>query len=335
MLQRVGYGVMAIAVLVLLFVQDVVIAREALHVDSALGRLFARGSLVPVLFVIVLLRGSFEMARMLRAKGAKPHACFANLCILFLFLAPWLSAAGWFGDGVAQQEGLLWQVIGVTGAILGAGVLTILGRDPQGSVRDLSATMLMVLYLGLLGGFGTMLRCGKDVPGNEGAWLLLIVLLVTKVSDIGAYFTGKAVGRHKLIPTISPGKSIEGAIGGVIASALVAAGFAALPSLLPSAVVGETQRPGLMLLYDLTRSFSLTTETSEIGPIARALIIGALLSIAGQFGDLIESCFKRDSGVKDSGHLLPQYGGILDLVDSPLFALPVAWFLLRVVWKIA
>lgn len=326
---------LAIAVLVLLFVQDVVIAREAVHVPGALGQLLARGSLVPLLFVVVLLRGSMEMSRLLRAKGAKPRAGFANVCILFLFLAPWLSAAGWFGDGVAEQEGLLWQLVGVTGALLGAATLTILGRDPQGCVRDLGATILMVLYLGLLGSFGTMLRCGKDVPGNEGAWLLLIVLLVTKVSDIGAYFTGKAIGRHKLIPTISPGKSVEGAIGGVIASALVAAGFAALPSLLPPAIVGETQRPGLMLLYDLTRSFSLSTETSEIGPIGRAFIIGALLSIAGQFGDLIESCFKRDSGVKDSGHLLPQYGGILDLVDSPLFAMPVAWFLLRVVWKIA
>ena len=326
---------MAIAVLVLLFVQDVVIAREALHVQGPLGSLLARGSLVPVLLVVVLMRGSFEMTRMLRAKGARPHAGFANVCILFLFLAPWLSAAGWLGDGVTEQEGLVWQVLGVTAALLGTGVLTILARDPQGSVRDLGATMLMVSYLGLLGGFATMLRCGKDVPGNEGAWLLLIVLLVTKVSDIGAYFTGKAIGRHKLIPTISPGKSIEGAVGGVIASAFVAAGFAALPSLLPSAVIGETQRPGLMLLYDLTRSFSVHTITSEISPIARAFIIGALLSIAGQFGDLIESCFKRDSGVKDSGHLLPQYGGILDLVDSPLFAMPVAWFLLRVVWKIA
>lgn len=325
----------AIGVLVLLFVQDVIIAREAVHVPGSLGQLLARGSLVPVLFVVVLLRGSMEMARMLRAKGAKPHAAFANLSIIFLFLAPWFSAAGFFGSGVAEQEGLLWQLVGVTGALLGAATLTILGRDPQGSVRDLGATMLMVLYLGLLGGFGTMLRCGKDVPGNEGAWLLLIVLLVTKVSDIGAYFTGKAIGRHKLIPTISPGKSVEGAIGGVVASALVAAGFAALPSVLPPGVVGETQQPAVMLLYDLTRSFSVSTVTSEMGPIGRALIIGAVLSIAGQFGDLIESCFKRDSGVKDSGHLLPQYGGILDLVDSPLFAMPVAWFLLRVVWKIA
>lgn len=335
MLQRVGYGILAIAVLVLLVVQDVAIARYAARSGGAFGELLARGSLIPLFFIVVLLRGSMELARILRAKGAQPYVAWANISILFLALAPWFSAAGWFGSGVAEQEGLLWQIVGVAGAFVGAGVLTILGREPHGTVRDLGATMLMVLYLGLLAGFGTMLRCGKDVPGHEGAWLLLLVLLITKVSDIGAYFTGKAIGRHKLIPTISPGKSVEGAIGGILASAGVAALFAALPSMLPPAIVGEVQRPFLMLLHDATHSISLASDPAGMSPIVRALIIGALLSVAGQFGDLIESCFKRDGGVKDSGHLLPQYGGILDLVDSPLYAMPVAWFLLRVVWKIA
>jgi phosphatidate cytidylyltransferase len=86
----------------------------------------------------------------------------------------------------------------------------------------MAATLLMVFYVGFLGSFGLQLRCGRDIPGQEGAWLLLITLLVTKASDIGAYFVGTTMGRHKLIPGISPAKSIEGAVGGLMASALVA-----------------------------------------------------------------------------------------------------------------
>lgn len=335
MLQRIGYGVLAIAVLVLLFVQDVVIAREAVNVSGALGDLLRRGSLIPLLFIVVLLRGAVELTRILRAKGARPHARFVYLMVLFLLTAPWFSAGGWMGSGVAEQEGLMWQLTGVTAAVLGGGALCVWRRDPQGTIRDFGATLLIVLYIGFLGGFGIMLRCGKDVPANEGAWLLLIVLLVTKASDIGAYFTGKAIGRHKLIPTVSPGKSVEGAIGGLAASALAAILFALLPTWLPKPQGTTSSTPLLMLLYDATRSFSLQSGTSSLGVVTRASFIGIMLSLVGQVGDLLESCFKRDGGVKDSGHVIPQYGGILDLVDSPLYAMPVAWFLLTVVWDVA
>jgi len=334
MLQRVGYGVVAIAVLVLLFLQDVVIAREAVNVPGAVGDLLGRGSLIPLLFVIVLLRGAVELTRILRVKGARPHARFAYLMVLFLLTAPWLSAAGWLGSGVAAQEGLMWQLVGILATLLGVGVLTILRRDPQGTIRDCGATLLIVLYIGFLGGFGIMLRCGKDVPGSEGAWLLLIVLLVTKASDIGAYFTGKAIGRNRLIPSVSPGKSVEGAIGGLVGSAMVAALFAVLPSLLPKIEGSENSQPWLLLLYDATRSFAMPAAANGTSHIIRACIIGFMLSLSGQFGDLFESCFKRDGGVKDSGHVIPQYGGILDLVDSPLYAMPVAWVLLTVIWDV-
>jgi len=71
-----------------------------------------------------------------------------------------------------------------------------------------------------------------------------------------------------------------------------------------------------------------------MSPIVRALLFGIALSAAGQMGDLVESCFKRDSGVKDSGKLIPHYGGILDMIDSPVFTMPVAWFLLTTVWNV-
>ena len=331
MLQRTAYGVLVIAALVLLFVEDAAIAREAVSIAGPLGDLLRRGSLIPLLFLVVLLRGSLELNRILLAKGVKPHTVFAGLMVFFLLAAPWWSAAGWLGSGVAQREGLLWQLVGVLVTLLGTGVLTVLRRDPQGTIRDAGATLLTVLYLGFLGGFGIQMRCGVDVPEQEGAWLLLIVLLVTKASDIGAYFTGKAIGRHKLIPSISPGKSVEGVIGGIIGSAAVGALFAALPSWLPA--MQATNPAWRTLLHDLTLSFS-RQQADGIDPIIRGVLFGVALSIAGQIGDLFESCFKRDSGIKDSGRLLPQYGGILDLVDSPMFAMPVAWFLLTVVWGV-
>lgn len=331
MLQRLAYGVLAIAGLVLLFVEDVEIARRAVGVSGPFGDLLRRGSLIPLLFIFVLLRGSVELNRILLAKGVKPHAVFAGLMVLFLLSAPWWSAAGWLGSGVAEREGLLFQLAGVLVTLLGTGVLTILRRDPQGTIRDAGATLLAVLYLGFLGGFGILLRCGADVPEQEGAWLLLIVLLVTKASDIGAYFTGRAIGRHKLIPSISPGKSVEGAIGGVVGSAAVGALFAALPIWLPP--IQANSPAWRTILHDLTLSFS-TQQADGLDPVIRGVLFGVALSVAGQIGDLFESCFKRDSGIKDSGRLLPQYGGILDLVDSPMFAMPVAWFLLTVVWDV-
>ncbi len=330
MFQRVAYGILAIALLLLLFIQDVLIAKEvAVRVPGPVGELLRRGSLVPLLFVAVLLRASYELKRIFVAKGVRAHVAFANVMIVVLLLAPWLSAAGWLGQGVAEQEGLIWQLTALMVTVLGSGLFWVLRKDPEGTVRDVGATMLMVLYLGFLGSFGVMLRCGKDIPAQEGAWLLLIVVLVTKASDIGAYFTGTAIGRHKLIPTVSPGKSVEGAIGGLLGSALAGVLLAALPTWL-----GGGSEPWAMLVQDATRSFSTQQEAGAIGPLWRGFLLGLAVSAAGQVGDLFESCLKRDGGLKDSGNLIPRYGGVLDLIDSPMYAMPVAWFLLTTVWNV-
>ena len=190
--------------------------------------------------------------------------------------------------------------------------------------------MLLIVYLGFFGSFGLQLRCGRDAPDQAGLWLLLLVLLVTKASDIGGYFVGSTLGRHKLVPSISPGKSIEGTIGGIVASAAAAAllVMAATPASLSltQGAAGPDPlglRSATLLLADLPRG----------SPLVRAAILGGCLSIAGLLGDLVESSFKRDACVKDSGKVIPRFGGILDLVDSPLFAVPVGWFLLTSVWN--
>lgn len=141
-----------------------------------------------------------------------------------------------------------------------------------------------------------------DLPAGEGVLALVWVLLSAKSADIFAYFTGKAIGKHKLAPHISPGKTIEGAIGGLCGS--IAVGCALKP------FMGSA---GASLSWVETVFFA------------------ALCSIACQAGDLIESRLKRRAGVKDSGELLPEFGGFLDMVDGLIFAAPVGYAFLRLV----
>ena len=134
----------------------------------------------------------------------------------------------------------------------------------------------------------------------SGGLLLLLPLLTTWASDIGAYAVGRAIGRHKLIPSVSPGKTVEGAIGGLVASMLVA---------------------WLYAQYVLRPTTHLGFKWTPIGVLA----FGALISIAAQIGDLAESLLKREARVKDSSKLLPGHGGILDRFDSLFFVMPVAY----------
>lgn len=180
-----------------------------------------------------------------------------------------------------------------------------------------------------MGSFTLLLRSGQDLPTEKSAWLLLMVVMVTKVSDIGAYFVGSTLGKHKLVPKISPGKTVEGAIGGIFASALLSIIVAKTSTLFHATVLNSHSGA----LADQVLHAGMMTD-SIFSPVIRAGIFGVAISITGQIGDLFESCFKRDAGSKDSGNVIPRYGGILDLLDSPLLAVPVAWFLLVVVWKI-
>jgi phosphatidate cytidylyltransferase len=134
-------------------------------------------------------------------------------------------------------------------------------------------------------------------------------IAVVKVTDIAAYFVGSALGRHKLVPRLSPGKTIEGLIGGVLAAAGTSVVLARLGGIIvPSGVGGWRLGSG------------------------EALVFGVAMAFAGQLGDLAESLIKRDVAQKDSGRAVPGFGGILDLVDSPLLAAPLAWWMLHRAW---
>jgi len=179
----------------------------------------------------------------------------------------------------------------------------------QGAVAVAGVTLLALIYLGLLPGFYIAIRRWHT------AWVVAGILLVVKSSDIGAYFTGRAIGKHKLIPWLSPGKTWEGLIGGVLFSGLVAAGLAMASN-------------AWDLTYVMTKVAGERTRVPlEISPLA-AFGAGVLMGLVGQFGDLCASLFKRDAGIKDSGSSIPGFGGVLDVVDSPIVVAPLAYWLL-------
>jgi phosphatidate cytidylyltransferase len=166
----------------------------------------------------------------------------------------------------------------------------LLTRSPlEQSLRDGAITLFGVLYLGLTLGTLSMTRL---LPLGE--WLIFFLLLVTWASDTGAYLVGTLCGRHRLAPTISPKKTVEGLVGGLIAA--IIAGYAARWWFLP--------------------------DLSGLD----CLILATLLTITGLWGDLTESAMKRSVGMKDSGGILPGHGGMLDRLDSLLFTAPVFYY---------
>jgi phosphatidate cytidylyltransferase len=326
MLERVAYGTLAIAILVGVFILDAVIAAHAEDISGPVGELLRRGSVIPVAVVVVLLGGAVELHQLLRMKGTRPFTRFGYTVVAAILLTPWLSAAGWLGLGAVHVEGIYWLVVWLLAACVGLALAVIIRGDPAGTLRDAGTTLLGIIYLGFLGSFALQLRCGRDMPEQTGVWLLLMVILIAKVSDIGAYFVGSLMGRHKLVSRLSPGKTVEGALGGLLASAVVAV----LIMSVGPAVVRSTSPPGSRLQL----TFHLLSDSQTALSIVHAATFGLIVSLSGQLGDIIESSFKRDASVKDSGRLMPGFGGILDLTDSPILAVPVGWFLLTAVWRI-
>lgn len=165
------------------------------------------------------------------------------------------------------------------------------GEMPR-SVPAAAATLFAATYVGALGATIAALR--TLVPEEDGAWRVLLLLAIVMSSDTFAYFAGSAFGRHKLAPRVSPGKTIEGLAGGVLGGVVAAL---------------------------VVRHFGLPSV-----PMTAAVVLGIVVAVVGVTGDLVESLFKRWSGVKDSGRLFPGHGGMLDRLDSLLFGAPVLYY---------
>jgi phosphatidate cytidylyltransferase len=203
-------------------------------------------------------------------------------------LAPALPAA------TSWHQPVLLTFVGV----VAAGFLRemYLFREPGAAVPRLALLVLAVAYLGVFGSFLAQLRWLDPGPYRTSLMLALTVF-VPKCGDIGAFFTGTFVGRRKMTPVLSPKKTWEGFAGGLVASVLAAVGLS---------FAGDVFRHGVI----------------------EAAAFGAVVGVAGVLGDLAESLIKRDGQVKDAAKSIPGFGGLLDVIDSVLFAAPVAylWF---------
>lgn len=233
-------------------------------------------TLIAALAVVALL----ELASALSEQGfapARPVALGAGLVALY----------------GAYLVGPAAQTVALVALLVGAVVWTVVAPSAEGAAKAVGATLMVGVWVPGLASFGGLL-----LARPEGAWLIAATVVITVGSDIGAYAVGSAFGRHKLAPRVSPGKTWEGAAGGLAVAAVVVVALVA-------------PMPGLS--------------------VGAALLLGLMIVLAATLGDLTESLVKRDLGVKDLGRVLPGHGGIMDRVDSIIFALPAAHFALLAV----
>ena len=258
--------------------------------------------LAPLLLLIAVV-ASDELLRM--ARGVAPGTLTSMVCVGSLVIVG-ASFIPHFWPAELGSPAAALGAWGWTALAIGAATLLIFAVEmirytaPGVHTQRLALSALAFLYVGVLTSFLAQLRFVG--PGrNMGLVALISMTVVVKFADIGAYTVGRLIGRHKMAPTLSPGKTLEGAAG-----AMVFACFGAWLSLnvLAGPIAGEA-----LAAVDAWRW------------IAYGLVVG----IAGLAGDLAESLIKRDLGRKDSSDWMPGFGGVLDLVDSILFAAPVAY----------
>jgi phosphatidate cytidylyltransferase len=252
----------------------------------------------------VLLLATGETLDLLAARGSRPISAIvlagnlaiptaASLPLVFQLLGRKLPADGPLGD-------FGWPLI----ALALSAVAVLIGEmaryeRPGQSIVNAALGIFTLVYVGLLGSFMAPLRLFHD--NDWGLLALFSVLVITKMADTGAYAAGRTLGRTKMTPVLSPGKTWEGAAGGILAAALTS-----------------------WALFHFAGP--LIVASGYVEPTAPATVTyGIVLALAGMIGDLAESLLKRDMQRKDSSSWLPGLGGVLDIIDAVLVAAPVGW----------
>jgi phosphatidate cytidylyltransferase len=238
---------------------------------------------------IMILLGLWEFYRMMEAKGLRPYKAMGILSGLVL------SWYVFFQHGI--YENLLLGIIFI-------GIMTLeLARKEKGlAVYHISVTVFGVFYVAWLGSHLILLRELPHLKGLDysmGFSFVIIVFVLTWCYDTGAYFVGSWLGRRPLLPSVSPGKTLEGAIGGIALS-----------------IVGILIARALLAPYL---------------SVPLAIGLGVVVSLVGQLGDLAESMIKRDVKIKDASETIPGHGGVLDRFDSLLFTSPLLYYFLKYV----
>ncbi len=248
-----------------------------------------------VLLLVISPIAIVELATLFTAERVRPYRVLAGSACGLLMVHAFCTQFDAFKSVAASSLAFI-----VVFVMLAAALTRSLDQQTEGAIHRMAGTVLATLYLGGLAWFLVALRvknAGRH-HFNGSTGIVLFILLVVKSTDIGAYFGGRATGRHKLIPWLSPGKTWEGLGWGLLTAAGV--------GILCSRFVRSHDYPFVWW---------------------KAALFGAVLGGIGQLGDLLESLMKRDAEVKDSGRLVPGFGGILDIIDSPLLAAPFAYLM--------
>jgi len=256
--------------------------------SAFVSRIVVAAVLLPFVLGVVWLGGWWLFALALAGGLLALHELYA----MARSLRP-LVLGGYVGLILAllgmQLGGVTWLLGGIFATVLVAFVVFGFSDARPSATAAISVTLLGVVWIG--GGLASLLLL-RDIP-EDGRLIIFTTLLAVFADDTAAFFVGRAIGRHKMAPTISPRKSWEGFVGGTVAAMAVA----------------------FFALYD--QGYLSNWE---------ALVLGAAVAVASAIGDLFESAVKRDLGVKDSGRLLAGHGGMLDRIDSLLWAGPAAFF---------
>jgi len=262
--------------------------------------------LMPLAAVFVVFAAA-EVMQLSAAGGAQPRAWVVYGGNVLILLSNWIPVilAKWnlwqrSGEGCLSWQQSLALVSWPAAALMICTLVLLINemclfQKPGRSIANMASTAFALIYVGLLVSFLVQLRLAWGV----GALVSLIIIV--KMGDTGAYLVGRLMGRHKMTPVLSPGKTVEGAVGAIFFACLGA--WLSWHFLFPS-MNAACLMPGSGWLW---------------------IPYGILVGIAGILGDLAESLIKRDAGRKDSSTWLPGFGGVLDVLDSLLFAAPVGW----------
>ena len=267
-----------------------------------IGSLFCGNKLISdtVFLLIMMTLAGFGLAEFYGLVEKRGLICFKAWGVfggLLLMASTFFYLSGLFGVHEAPAKANDFETSLLIVFVLGLCLRQFVSKSNTAGLLAISTTLFGLMYVPWLLNF---IQKINFFPKANGTYYVLYFILVTKFSDSGAYVVGSLFGRHKMIPRISPGKTWEGFAGAIVLSTLASVLFAHF--------AGE----------------KLTGMNWK-----HAILLGILLSAAAVIGDLIESLFKREAGVKDSGRYFPGIGGILDLLDSLLFNAPLMYLYLR------
>jgi phosphatidate cytidylyltransferase len=280
--------------------------------------------LFTLLVFAVACLAAHEYFGIVKAQGFRPFTTTCYVSLAISFMAIFVTSLWMFvppNDPVNSFTRIGAFALFVAGlpavTLLGPLVLLLLSlrREPLSqALPDTAVSYLMLPYVVFTLGLLPLLRSAR----NGGLYLLYVMLLVW-CGDIAAYYVGRAIGKHKLAPRVSPGKSWEGAIASVLGAVVV--GVLMFQFLGP--IADGLRNAHLLNTTRIISPHNPWEPTGNNAPLWFVAFFAVIVNIAAQLGDLVESALKRGAGVKDSGTLLPGHGGVLDRIDALLFALPV------------